>query len=37
VGCKGLGKGETLGAQIDEVLDALRKAGIIEEYYVRLK
>jgi len=37
VGCKGLGKGETLGAQIDEVLDALRKAGIIEEYYVQLK
>jgi|GEM_PF-2857668 len=33
IGCKGLGKGETLGAQIDRVLDALRDANVIKDYY----
>ncbi len=34
--CKGFGRGETLGSQVDKVLDILRDEGIIEEYYVNI-
>ena len=36
IGCLGYGRGRTLGAQVDEVLDILRNEGIIEDYYVKI-
>ena len=34
VRCKGFGKGAPLGAQVDNVLDALRDVGVLRDYFV---